>query len=304
MSILTRDNANKRYNSTFSRRMNITPEKSIQVDSIDDELRNRIWNVLSKYYFGDHGFDSLGGQKIISDVIYDGFFKRQTQDRYHPDDLRNMFFNLKWNEVYDFLEFTLENIEHSNTRELQEYLNLIRNQHIMISQSANVDNIQNQLNHVLEEESAGYRIINGMVTPLTNKGEISEIILAQQTGRQEINTHIESSLKLLSDRKKPDPRNSIKEAISALEALLRGIVGNHDTTLGWALREIQKKNFQPIDQNVAAAIESLYKFSNDSSGVRHASAVDKTKVDTDDARFMLVTCSAIINYLTAKYKHI
>ena len=44
-------------------------------------------------------------------------------------------------------------------------------------------------------------------------------------------------------------------------------------------------------------MKKLYKFSNDSSGVRHSYAEGKTQVGFDEAKFMVVVCSAIVNYL-------
>ena len=35
----------------FSQRMGIEQKKEIQIDSMDDELRNRIWNVMDEFYF-------------------------------------------------------------------------------------------------------------------------------------------------------------------------------------------------------------------------------------------------------------
>ena len=45
-----------------------------------------------------------------------------------------------------------------------------------------------------------------------------------------------------------------------------------------------------------SAFNSLYGFTSDSNGIRHA-LLDETNLTFDDAKFMLVTCSAFVNYL-------
>ena len=103
---------------------------------------------------------------------------------------------------------------------------------------------------------------------------------------------------MLADRKAPDYRNSIKESISAVEALCNIITGNSSATLGKALSEIEKKhNLHPALKN---AFSSLYGWTCDAGGIRHALEENNTIVEFEDAKFMLVSCSAFINYLKAK----
>ncbi len=47
------------------------------------------------------------------------------------------------------------------------------------------------------------------------------------------------------------------------------------------------------------AFQKLYNFTNDAAGIRHAMK-DASTVDQEDAMFMLVSCSAFINYLVVK----
>ena len=47
------------------------------------------------------------------------------------------------------------------------------------------------------------------------------------------------------------------------------------------------------------AFAQLYGYTSDESGIRHGS-IDFVKAPEEDARYMLVTCSAFINYLKCK----
>jgi hypothetical protein len=71
---------------------------------------------------------------------------------------------------------------------------------------------------------------------VTSKEEISEIEEALIQGKKQSPeiVHLTTVLYLLSDRKHPDYRNSIKESISSVEAICRKIGGNK-ATLGKAL---------------------------------------------------------------------
>ena len=61
------------------------------------------------------------------------------------------------------------------------------------------------------------------------------------------------------------------------------------------------KNQKKIDMHPAlkTAFNKLYGYTNDEQGIRH-SLLEKDTVDFEDAKFMLVSCSAFINYLTIK----
>ena len=45
------------------------------------------------------------------------------------------------------------------------------------------------------------------------------------------------------------------------------------------------------------ALLKLYGFTSDASGIRHAANEKDIKIKYSDAKFMLVSCSAFINYL-------
>ncbi len=47
------------------------------------------------------------------------------------------------------------------------------------------------------------------------------------------------------------------------------------------------------------AFSSLYGYTSDAEGIRHA-LLDEPNLSFEDAKFMLVSCSAFINYLISK----
>ena len=69
-------------------------------------------------------------------------------------------------------------------------------------------------------------------------------------------------------------------------------------TLGKALKMLEEKGV-PLHRSLNAGFEKLYGFTSDADGIRHA-GLNTSNVDADLAKFMLVSCSAFVNYLRSK----
>jgi hypothetical protein len=134
-----------------------------------------------------------------------------------------------------------------------------------------------------------------MLTPIVSEEEISAIEQAMSHGERfsPAMAHIETALARLADRSSPDYRNSIKESISAVEAVCQIITGDSKATLGQALKKID------VHPALEKGFGNIYGYASDADGIRHA-LLDEQTVDADDARFFLVPCSAFVNYLIAR----
>ena len=110
------------------------------------------------------------------------------------------------------------------------------------------------------------------------------------------------SLDLLADRKNPNYRNSIKESISAVESFCKLITKDDNASLGEALSEIEKE--YSLHGALKSSFSSLYGYTSDAGGIRHALIESDVTVEFEEAKFMLVSCSAFINYLKSKVKNI
>jgi len=157
------------------------------------------------------------------------------------------------------------------------------------------------INSDFERLNYGYRIINNLVTPITSKEEVNSIEEAIGSAKNNIKEHLNSALKHLADKENPDYRNSIKESISAVGVLCREMTGEND--LGKALYTLEKKQGK-LHPQLKAGFENLYNYVNEKqSGIRHELMDESgTYVPTfHEAKFMLVTCSAFINYINGKF---
>ena len=157
-----------------------------------------------------------------------------------------------------------------------------------------------RINHEFERLNYAYRFIDKEIVELTNEQEIKAIEECLLTNTNNVKMHLSNALELLAERPIGKYGNSIKESISAVEVVCRNKTG--ESTLGRALDCLVKKGVV-IPQTLKSAFNKLYDYTNDKdTGIRHA-LMDETGECAPtyaEALFMLVSCSAFINYLYAK----
>ncbi|MBD9461633.1 AbiJ-NTD4 domain-containing protein [Pseudomonas sp. Pdm06] len=272
----------------FSQRMGLLPaSKVIQSDSIDMDLRNTVWNILSECYWNTF-YPDFSGHKILrgsnfeefSRLLYSKFYKTTLDDlpwgwQTILDQLKKEIISGVWHRTYSLLEFIIENAP--NGAEVHEYC-------------------INMCNEAFTRENSAYRFVAGKLTEITSPEEIEaiETAISGTSKYAGVTTHLQTSLTLLTDRQNPDYRNSIKESISAVESLAKKLVGDDKATLGQALKILETKH--NLHGSLKSAFLTLYGYTSDASGIRHALLDNATAPTKADARFMLICCSAFINF--------
>lgn len=272
--------------ATFSQRHGYTSlEASFQREHVDEALRTRLWNVLKIFVWDTfEGIDPYDGERMnkwnqMFRRLWINYFNRdldqmpayETRQSRHPGfhrQIKQFFFECEWYAVYDFLE-------------------VIATDRSGIISSACISAI----NSALEKHNAAYRFVEKSVVEMTNELEIKSIEDGLQDAEAPARIHLKAALRMLSDRQAPDYRNSVKEAISAVESTCRLVSGNPSASLGDALKKV--KAIHPALQK---AFSQLYGYTSDASGVRHA-LTDESAITYADAKFMLATCSAFVSYL-------
>lgn len=276
----------------FSQRMGLEPKKKVlQFESMDDELRRELYNTIiekekggESTYKGFQFDDNI--EKIYEDIwshhLYYETEKFSPYNTYNKSKIKEYYYHAKWNKAYDYLEYYLR-----------------------LAQQYEFDYycfIEPWINAVLKKHNSAYRIIEGKFAPITNEQELAEISEAANTGQSAIDNHIKKAIALFSDKENRDYTNVIKEAISAVEAAAKLVLKTDKATLGKALNELDRSG--KIQPQLKSAIESLYAYTNNPDvGARHSAKSDaRFKPDFAEAKFMLVTCSAIVNYLLQKHE--
>ena len=278
---------------SFSKRYGYKPVREIiQIESMDEPLRNGLWSLLkvccwdnvrvssgiySGYYPSGYGNEEI---KALCQGLWFNYFKKPLDllsDEWSTvlAKLRKYFFDCEWYEVYDLIEFVANNYGRYQFRE--EFMG--------------------SCNRLLEKEMSAYRFVNGVITRITEEHEVAEIEEAIDSSSGPVNKHLRRSLELLSDRKAPDYRNSIKESISAVESLVAITTKADKGTLGQLIKKLEDE----IDLHPAlrTAFSNLYGYTSDEGGIRHA-LTEAEKVDFNDAKFMLIVCSAFVNFVNGK----
>jgi uncharacterized protein with PIN domain len=195
------------------------------------------------------------------------------------DFLRKYFFACLWYEAYDFLEFVPSNYLASYSNENAEF--------------------RDYCNRILEREVSAFRFVGDKLTQITSEEEIAAVeeAMSAADSLRPVSLHIKTALGFLADRKSPDYRNSIKESISAVEAACKLITNDEKATLDGAIKKFKSK--VGLHAALEKAFISMYGYTNDAEGIRHA-LMEEPTLTFEDAKFMLVSCSAFVNYLTAK----
>lgn len=163
--------------------------------------------------------------------------------------------------------------------------------------------VYEKINLVFKREYIGYRFIGELIVPISDENEVQAIKEALDHKYAPVSEHILKANLLLADRENLDYENSIKESISAIEAFCEILTGVHgrEATLGRMIKKLEDNGVN-IHSGLKAAFNTLYGYTNDANGIRHAGDIGGAASTFEEAKFMLVSCSAFVNYLTALSK--
>lgn len=270
----------------FSQRKSITPIRvEIQREGMDDNLRNKIWSTFQMVVF-DSDFEYLYDEginpELLTTRLWMNYFHKPVDtkpiDEYDFEEFRKFvrpwFFKAQWFEVYDFVEVLYAELD---GRPKETFRNLI--------------------NSFLEQEMSAYRLVDGQMADITSEAEIEsiEVAVRDTSALKPVQTHLREALEKLTNRAQPDYRNSIKESISAVEALCQIISGDTKATLGQAIKQLKQAGIV-LHPSLESAWSKLYGYTSDEGGIRH-SLTEEDNVRFSDAKYMLVSCSAFVNHL-------
>jgi len=157
---------------------------TFQIDSMDDALKNRLWNQFRTYYIdtieysGEYFAKEYQYNFFIK--LYDSFFKISEKPNYHifslENDIQKLFEKLKWHEVYDFIEcvpeiyYNYSEGIHYNFHEKIYYNGEIYYNHEIETDITGINiKFKEKVNQVLEEEMSGYRFVDNYIAPIIDE---------------------------------------------------------------------------------------------------------------------------------------
>ena len=182
-----------------------------------------------------------------------------------------VYWNNKFQEIYDYYKYELD----------PQYINIFE-----------------KCNQLFEREYVGYRFIGGLISPISNEIEMDTIQESLDSEYSAVTSHITKAHSLLANREHPDYENSIKESISSVEAMCGIVTGvrGKEATLGNMLKKLEQRGVV-IHSALKSAFNILYGYTSDANGIRHAGDIGGKASTFEEAKFMLISCCAFINYL-------
>jgi len=161
-------------------------------------------------------------------------------------------------------------------------------------------NLKSNLMRVLVSARTSYGVIDDTIIPLASPEErddvaknLTEVASSPLSGAY---AHLK---KAGTELAAGNNRDTIREAIHAVESAAMYVTGKQRATLGDALTQIQKTS--PIHSTMKAAFEKLYAYTNAEKGIRHSLFdSENERVGAEEALFMFSACTAFVAYLVRK----
>jgi hypothetical protein len=160
-------------------------------------------------------------------------------------------------------------------------------------------NFAKRIADILEYARAPYRVIdNEIIYPIASEEEGDAVAKAlgdlATSGMAGARGHLRAAAIELSQGHFAD---SVRESIHAVESVARSLEASGE--LSKALAQLERS--AKIHGAMKAGFGSLYGYTSDSQGIRHA-LLDKDAPDADeaDALFMIGACAAFVSYLINK----
>ncbi len=262
----------------FSQRIGVRPAPASGLEEASNGLRVALWNLLHAAALPE-GTPSVGYMKQNARSIWDHLGWRTDEISslfaHNRTELAEYWFKCDWPEFFDLVEHIAALVGRDSSSEWY-----------------------GRCNTVLEAQGCAYRFIAGHLAPLTNPTEVAEVTAASESAIPAVATHIRDAMRFLPPNAEVSPRNSVKEAISAVEAALKNLSGDPSATFKEGLAAFESK-YGELHPSLRIGLLKVYGYTSDEKGIRHALMDETADVTLDDARFMLVVCSAFSNYLVA-----
>jgi hypothetical protein len=281
------DSIEHRKQLTFEQAEGAMPLPSqLQLREVSKQLRSLLWSAVHRYLADDtvrnnYGPDFLADTwaTILQDVhvyrqhrMIDDF---ENNARELIKETRYVFERGTYLQIFGWLEFVLKHPACPNDF---------------------ADNIQSTLVYC----QAAYRIVDKQVIcPIASDAEHATAVKAlADVSDNRFNgarAHLNNAASHLTAGKYAD---SVRESIHAVEAVGRTLDPTADI-LSKALKKLEQKiSIHPAMKN---GFTSLYAYTSDEKGIRHALLDDSTaKVDETDAMFMFGACASFVSYLIGK----
>ncbi|MDD9808582.1 MAG: hypothetical protein OXU25_01960 [Thaumarchaeota archaeon] len=280
---------------SFSEQYGYSPEKEIQVDTMDDDLKRRISDVIYEHLY-----------IIPAKLVWTRWIKRdvaemvkhQKEDEWYT--LGEHFVSDVWNDTLKAI--LMQKIKKTSTH--NEIYDLVQ----LVVQGMREDEVQDyfgrtwkksqfvdDMNAVLEENRSGWRIDNDMIVPVMEGKELEAVHKAASIS--ETNAQCVKMAMQAMGVVSPDYRASIAHSAGMAEGTLDtiGAVGN-----GMSTKLDSVAGRLGVPDEIVASFKRMNDFAN--RHARHPNQKSGYAAGRDDAMLALVSFSAMSAYLHGRWK--
>ena len=264
----------------------------VQTNDLNERTRNKIYSIIIEK-FDDLFENSQGSLKDkFVEYLYKELFSKT--ERNIPKYGNSYYYY----EVFDVIYEIIIKYEYSDIFTFIE--GLIRFFDLADKATYNRYNYKNEyiksISNTFKAENVNYKIINNEITDIVDEEQIKSIEETLNNSYKEVSVHYAKAIEQLYSVRDYD--NSIKESISSVESMCQIITKNNKATLGEALKLLKDK----IHPALKGAFDKLYGYTSDANGIRHANGLGEGSSTFEEAKYMLISCSAFVNYLKENFK--
>ena len=264
----------------------------VQVNDLNERTRNKLYSVISES-FDELYVDYDGNLKDkFVEYLYKELFSKTERDipmwgnDYHYEEVFDTIYTIiiqyDYTDIFTFIEGIIKFLDIADRTTYHRY--------------NYKDEYIKAISNIFKKENVNYRIINEKITDIVDEQQISSIEETLKNPYKEVSRHYSKAIEQLYSLKDFD--NSIKESISSVEAMCQILTQNSKATLGDALKLLKDK----IHPAMKSAFEKLYGYTSDTNGIRHANGLGEGNSTFEEAKYMLISCSAFVNYLKENFE--
>lgn len=264
----------------------------VQVNDLNERTRNKIYTVVSEKFDDLYiGYSNELKDKFV-EYLYKELFSKTERDipmwgnEYNYVEIFNTIYSIiieyDYTDVFTFIEGIIKFFD--ITDKATYYMYNYKKEFI------------EAISNVFKAESVNYKIISNKITDIVDEEQIKSIENTLKNPYKEVSGHYAKAIEQLYSVKDFD--NSIKESISSVEAMCQIITEKNNATLGEALKLLKNK----IHPALNGAFDKLYGYTSNANGIRHANGLGEGNSTFEEAKYMLISCSAFVNYLKENFE--
>jgi hypothetical protein len=167
-----------------------------------------------------------------------------------------------------------------------------------------VDQLTARMNSAFHRGKFAWHFVGRQLLRYIGEAETKAISVALQDSQPfpEVRKQLDIAFTEFSAREDPNYGHAAKEAISAVETLVKQVVGDPAITLGDGLKKIRQSGKPAVHGALVSSFENLWGYASNKGYLRHGGTPGEglEGVTMEEAQLVLVSCAAIISFLIAR----